>query len=152
MTPEEEKQVERLEKHSENTSQNIKYAVDRFDILVISLSSAGIALSTNFAKDILEVYPCIDIFHLKISTALFGITIILNLFSQITSYYACKNEIQAVKNLIRDKKGKPRKGNQGAFENNKKIFNKSTLILNAICLTSLIIAMILISVFMFNKL
>ena len=155
MTPDEEKtakQIERLEKHAENTAQSIKYSVERFDILIISLSSAGIALCASFAKDTLEICPCINTMLLKISSALFGIAIILNLFSQVTSYVACKNEIQAVKNIIREKKNKPMIGNQDAFEKNKGSFNTSTLILNFACLISLICAMIFISVFMFNKL
>lgn len=152
MTPEEKEKIERLEKHNENVQQTIKYSVDRFDILVISLSSGGIALCTTFAKDILELFPCINILLLKIASALFGLTITFNLFSQVTSYFACKNEVQAVKNLIREKKGKPHIGNQKLIESSKKNFNTSTQILNAICLISLTTAIILVAVFMFNKL
>lgn len=152
MTPEDLQKIERLEKHNENVSQSIKYSVDRFDILVISLSSGGIALCTTFAKDILEVFPCINIILLKLASVLFGFTIVLNLFSQVTAYYACKREFQAVKNLIRDIKGKPKQGNQSKLEKSKVGFNSTTHILNAICLFSLTTAIVLVAVFMFIKL
>jgi len=139
--------IRNLEKHIENTNLNLKYSLDRFDILIISLSSGGLIFSIGFVKDILSPEDNINYVLLKISWIFFGSSIISNLLSQVTAYFANKWEIKISKNLIRKEKGKSLIGNQFRFEENHKLYNSLTKILNGASLILLIGAVVLLIVF-----
>ena len=139
--------VKKLEEHIENTNLNLKYSLDRFDILIISLSSGGLIFSMGFIKNILSPNVEINFVLLKISWILFGSSIIINLFSQVTGYFANKLEIKISKNLIRHERGKPLKGDQDQFEKNHKFYNSLTKYLNGSSLILLIGAVVLLIIF-----
>ena len=94
-----ERFISNLEAHKEKTVANLKYSIDRFDILIISISSGGLVFSMGFIKDIISKMPPVDFLLLKISWILFGLAIVLNLLSQVTSYYANTFELKITKNL-----------------------------------------------------
>ena len=121
--------------------------MDRLDILVITLSSGGLVYSTTFIKDIINKNPLINSSFIKIAWALFGFSIISNLFSQVTGYYANKFEIKITKNIIREKQKKELKGNQMNYECIRKITDFLTHLLNGFSLIMLIIAIILLIFF-----
>lgn len=147
-----EKQIERLEKHADRTLENSKYSVGRFDILIISLSSGGIVFSTSTIKDVHYVDHYAIVTQLQIAIILFGVAIITNLISQITSYVANKNEYLAVRNIIRQKKGNPMKGHQDRYNKIKKIFDYLTSASNIISFLLLVSGMILVTLFIFEHL
>ena len=62
--------IEKLEKHIESTKSNIKYSIDRFDILIIAICSGGLVFSLNFVKNILVSKVGCDFILVKISTRL----------------------------------------------------------------------------------
>ena len=154
MTPEEKntRLIENYKKHCESTQQNIKYSHDRFEILILTLSSGGIVLVTSFMKDLIVAKENTNLNELKVSVTLFVITIILNLFSHVTSYYANKKDLQAVKNIIKEKEGKGMHPRQVEIEKHKEMLNSWTMRLNAACLFTLVIAMTLTTIFIFTKL
>ncbi|MCX6231216.1 MAG: hypothetical protein NTZ33_06700 [Bacteroidetes bacterium] len=137
-----------LEAHLDATKDNLKYSLNRFDILIISISSGGLALSMGFVKDILLSKPNVNFLMLKISWILFTLSIVSNLLSQVTSYYANKFEVQLIKNIIKKEKGKELKEDQIEIECKKCIYNKLTHILNGLSLLLLIFAIIILVVFM----
>jgi len=139
--------IKNLEKHIDNTNQNLKYSLDRFDILIISLSSGGLIFSMGFVKDILSSDTEINYILLKISWILFGGSIISNLLSQVTGYFANSLEIKISKNIIRQERGKSFKGDQNKFEKNHRRYNSLTKYLNGSSLTFLIGAVILLIIF-----
>lgn len=152
-TEDKEKQKERyiqnLETHIEKTESNLKYSLDRFDILIISISSGGLVFSMGYVKDILSKSMQDDFSLLKISWVFFGTSIILNLLSQVTSYYANKNEILISRNIIRQERNKPMAGSQSKLECAKRMFNFLTNSFNFLSLLLLISAIIVLIVFVY---
>lgn len=144
----EDRFIKNLEAHIERTDLNLKYSIDRFDILIISISSGGLVFSMEFVKDLLTKKPDIDFLPLKISWVLFSLSIVLNLLSQVTGYYANKYEITITKNIIKQERNKPIKGNQNNLELGHKIFNSLTIIFNGLSLLFLISAIIILVIFM----
>lgn len=145
-----ERYIQKLESHIEKTDANLKYSVDRFDILIISISSGGLVFSMGYVKDILTKNIHNDFALLKISWVFFGTSIILNLLSQVTSYYANKYEIAISKNIIRQERNKPVIGNQSKLDCRQRIFNFLTNSFNFLSLLLLITAIIILIVFV-NK-
>lgn len=140
--------ITKLEKHIEDTKSNIKYSLDRFDVLIITLSSGGIVFSLGFLKDIVSSANVTNFVLLKIAWMFFGSAIISNLFSQVTAYFASKSEIKCSKNIIRIKRGKEPKGDQAKYEHNQKMANTATMALNGTSLILLIAAIVLLIIFM----
>ena len=85
--------IKKLEKHIDSTRENKKYSIDRFDILIISLSSGALGLSISYLKDILKDLHCVNLTSLKMSWILFALAIICNLLSQRTAFVANEKEI-----------------------------------------------------------
>ena len=140
--------IRNLEDHKEKTTANLKYSIDRFDILIISISSGGLVFSMGFIKDIIQRTQPIDFLLLKISWILFGFAIVLNLFSQVTGYYANNFEFKITKNLIRQERKKDMMGNQTSFECKQKIMNFFTILFNGLSLFLLITGMACFVIFM----
>lgn len=140
--------IEKLKAHISKEEANIKYSVDRFDILIISISSGGLIFSMGFVKDILSVYCVTNFFLLKLSWIFFGTSIMSNLISQVTGFYANKLEIRISNNLIRKENKKPMKGNQSKSEKYRKLLDNLTQILNGCSLLLTISAIILLIIFM----
>ncbi len=140
--------IEKLELHIEKANSNLKYSIDRFDILIISISSGGLVFSMGFVKDLLSGKCNIDFTLLKISWILFTISITFNLLSQVSGYYASRYDIKVTKNIIRKKKEKSMIGNQCKLELREKIMNNLTMIFNATSLFILISGISIMVVFM----
>ena len=88
----------------------VKYALERFDILIISLSSGGLVLALNLFKNFQD--KCINKDFLKLSWLFFSLALIINLLSQVTGYLANKYDIKGTKNEIYKIEKKEVKGNQ----------------------------------------
>ena len=138
-----ERYIQKLENHIDSTKDAVKYSLERFDILIISLSTSGLILSIGFVKNIINDFDKVNLTLLKISWLLFALALISNLFSQVTGYFANKKEIRISINLIRKKRGKSIKGNQDKMEKSKKIFDSFTNWLNGVCLACLILAIVI---------
>jgi hypothetical protein len=143
--------VEKLEAHIESTDKIAKYSLERFDILIISLAGGGLVVSISLVKDVIKNFDKIDHTLLKITWVFFGVSLVLNLFSQITSYYANKEEIKISKNLIRKERGKAPKHEHNKLECIKRSLDFSTVSLNALCVLAFVVAIILLIIFMNNN-
>ena len=143
-----QKYIENLENHIISTKESVKYSLERFDILIISLATSALILSIGFVKDIVVNFECLNLTLLKISWLLFLVALITNLFSQVTGYFANNLEIKISKNLIKEEKGKPMKGNQVKLECKKVLIDNSTKILNGLSLLSLITGIIILVTFL----
>jgi hypothetical protein len=140
--------LENLEDHKQKTIENLKYSLDRFDILIISISSGGLVFSMGFVKDIIPRTQPNNFLLLKISWILFGLAIVLNLLSQVTGYYANNFELKITKNIIRLERKKAMIGNQETFEYKKKIMNFFTNLFNGFSLILLISGLVFFVIFM----
>jgi len=140
--------IEKLETHIASTKEIVKYSLERFDILIISLSGGGLVVSISLVKDVIKDFNKIDHSLLKLTWIFFGASLVLNLFSQITSYYANQEEIKISKSLIRKKREKPAKYKIERLERVRKALNFFTTTLNAFCVLLFIAAIILLIIFM----
>ncbi|WP_163378445.1 hypothetical protein [Cyclobacterium sp. SYSU L10401] len=141
----------KLEKHISLAKESSKYSSDRFDILLISLSTSALVLSIGFVEKVIPTLYSVNTTLLKISWLLFVVSLISNLKSQVTGYYSNEFEIKVTKNLIREERGKQLRGNQKKMETYCRNLNKLTLILNGISLCSLLIGIIILVLFFSNN-
>jgi len=146
-----ERYIKKLEEHISYTQKAVDYSLERFDILIISLSTSGLILSIGFVKDIIKDFENINPILLKISWLLFALSLIVNLLSQVTGYLANKYEIKISKNLVRIERNKVVYDNVSKLECYKRIFDFKTNFLNILSLLSLITAIILIIIFISNN-
>lgn len=143
--------IERLEKHLDLTKESTRYSSDRFDILIISLTSSALIFSIGFVKDIVKDFSSLDTSLLKISWLLFIIALISNLISQVSGYFSSYWEIKVTTSLIREERGNSKEEDLDENEKWCNIFNIFTHSLNLISLSSFIIGLIILVTFISNN-
>lgn len=139
--------VRSLQKYTETTQKNMQYALERFDVLIISLSSSGMVLSIGFVKDIIPEFSQVNPILLKITWLLFALSLIMNLFSQVSGYYANRIDLRVTNDIIRTKQGKESRLNQQQMDKRMKILNSVTILLNTGSLLCLIMGIVTLIVF-----
>ena len=143
--------LKKLEKHKEDSLSAVKYSSDRFDILIISISTTSLILSVTFIRELSINTNQINLNLIKLACLTFGISIISNLLSQVSGYITNLYEIKICTNLIREERGKKSKGNQKLNNKVSDIFDTTTIIFNIVSLISLILGIIFIIIFLFNN-
>ena len=148
-----QKYIEKLEEHIKSTKEIMKYSLERFDILIISLSSGGLIFSINIVKDLLKGNSSVlnDMF-LRAAWIFFLFSLISNLISQVTGYYCSKNEICVSEDLIRAEKKKKSKYNKDKLSRMSSLLNKCTMYLNGFSLLTLILGLISLVILSFRHL
>lgn len=97
--------LERLLNHQAETRNRKFYAIQRIDLLVISISGAGIYVIFETLKYSLEKNSCLNLTLLKFAGLLFVLSIISNFLSQWSGYNANKLDIKKTEFLIDIEKG-----------------------------------------------
>ncbi|MDD3356735.1 MAG: hypothetical protein PHP72_07470 [Dysgonamonadaceae bacterium] len=139
--------IEQLQNYIETTQKAVHYSIERFDILIISLSTSGLIISIGFFKDIIKDYSKLNPLFLKITWWLFAFALIMNLVSQVTGYFANTYDLKVTKDLIRTEKGKKSFINVNRTECLHKTFNLFTILLNVGSLIGLITGIITLIIF-----
>jgi hypothetical protein len=142
--------IDRLLKHQEQTKEKEFYGVKRIDVLIVSLSGAGIYIIFEMLKffkeqDIVEKY---NLCPLKVAGVLFAISIFLNFISQWTGYYANRFESDSTEITIQKEKKKP--FSQVALNStdaNVTLFNRLTDVLNVSSTGCMLIGIIILTFF-----
>lgn len=143
MNKKDKKYIQKLEEHKVSAKALVKYSLDRFDILIISLSSGGLVLSAS----IYENFKDADKNFINIGWIFFSAALIINLLSQITGYHANKLDIKCTNILIDEVKGEAEHDSHKKIDLRKEVFNKSTAFLNGLSFLSLTTAIVLIVLF-----
>jgi hypothetical protein len=153
----EEKYLAKLQKHEDILRSNTTYSIQRIDLLIISVSSAGIYVSLEIMKYITEskLLTLIQIkdfnFGFKITGALFLLSIIINFISQWSAYRANFYSLDSTKKKIEAKEYK--------VDNNEKTkeldalantYNRTTAWTNQLSTILMIIGLALLMVFTWN--
>lgn len=138
--------VENLEKHLDRTRDSSKYASDRFDILIVTISTTALVVTLGSVNNLIGKNE-VDTSLLKISWLLFVVTIITNLTSQLTSYYSHRTEEKITRNLIRIERNKDPLGKQDYLERLSSRLNNATQIFNMTSFITLFLAIIVIVIF-----
>ena len=142
-----ERYIINLEKHLESAKASANYSADRFDILIITISTTALLVTINSSDKFIEENIFVNTKLLAISWFFLVASIILNLISQQTSYYAHIFDIKVTKNLIRKERGMALIANHEINENKHLILNRTTECLNILSLLTLLIGIILIVLF-----
>ena len=143
--------IENLEAHIKSCKESANYSISRFDVLIISLSTGALGFSISFIKDVSPKTVYNNLYLLKISWVLFSASLILNLLSQVTSYYANKYEIKISKSIIREEKGNNNLLNREKVEKWKCILDTWTMYLNGVSLLGFILGIIFLIIFTCNN-
>lgn len=145
--------MEKNKEHIANLNDYLKtaetranYSIERYDILIISLSSGGIALVAGF----FDKFKDIDKSDVYYGSLFFSIAIIINLLSQVTGYFANSNDIKYCNEEIKELEGKNYYLNYQKYDCFKKIFNFLTTLFNGISLLSFIAGAIFLLIFIKN--
>ena len=143
--------IDNLEKHKIQSKEKQTYSIRRFDVLIITLSSGALVFSMGFINDLITNISSSNTTLIKLSWLSYGISIVINLLSQVTGYIANKYEIRITQNIIREKRGKKLKGNQKFFEKIKKTSNTLTIAFNITSLVTFITGIALMIIYIFKN-
>lgn len=146
-----ERYLRKLETHLENAESSAKYSSDRFDILIVTISSTALVTTIGFAKYFLSEIENVNTNLLKVGWLLFVITVISNLLSQLSAYYSHIYDAKATNNLIRIERQKEPKGNKEKIEAICNRLSCLTTFLNHLSLVTLIAGIIIIVLFFSNN-
>lgn len=146
-----ERYIRKLETHLEDAKSSAKYSSDRFDILIITISSTALVTTIGFARYFLGEIENVNTNLLKVGWLLFVITIISNLLSQLSAYYSHIYDVKATTNLIRIEREKEPKGNKEKIETICNRLSSLTTYLNHASLATLIVGIIVIVLFFSNN-
>ena len=138
--------IAKLNEYIKTAETRAKYSIERYDILIISLSSGGIALVAGFFDKFKGIDKCIVYY----GSLFFSIAIIINLISQVTGYFANRNDIKYCNEEIRELEDKNYNINYQKYDYFKKIFDFFTTLFNVISLLSFIAGAIFILIFIKN--
>lgn len=143
MNKKDKKYIDSLKEYITTAEGRVKYSLERFDILVISLSSGGLALSSS----LYENFKNADKTLINIAWIFFSSALIINLISQMTGYRANKLDIKCTYIVIDEVKGELAEGSHKKIDCYKAIFNFLTTVFNTLSFLSLTTAIILIILF-----
>jgi len=136
-----------LNEYTKTTEGRVSYSLQRFDILIISLSSGGLALGSSMYEN----FKSVDHELINIAWIFFSSALVVNLLSQITGYWANKFDIRCTKILIEEEEGKAEIGTHKKLDDVKAIFHHSTSVLNGLSFIALATGIILIIIFVNTK-
>ena len=147
MKKKDKKYVEELKEYLEKAEARLKYSLERFDILIISLSSGGLVLGCT----LFERFPEAEKSLINIAWIFFSSALIINLISQITGYLANKYDIKCTNNIIYELEGKCMEGNQKTIEFVQNLCNILTNWLNIFSFICLSTGIVLLTIFINTK-
>lgn len=145
MKKKDKKHISDLKEYLTKAEERVKYSSERFDILIISLSSGGLILALSLFENFKNSY--IDKSYIKLSWLFFSLALIINLSSQVTGYLANKYDIKGTKNDIYKIEGKETLGNQKWIDRYQNISDFLTKWFNIVSFISLTIGIIFLILF-----
>lgn len=137
--------ISSLKEYVSQAEERVKYSLERFDILIISLSSGGLILALNLFKNFQN--SCIDKSFLKLSWLFFSLALIINLSSQVTGYLANKYDIKGTKNEMYKLEEKELLGNQKWIDRYQHFSDFLTKWFNILSFLTLTIGIVLLILF-----
>lgn len=137
--------------HLNNTKERTNYAIRRMDLLIISISGAGIYIIFETIREAKtgEIPLIEDAWFLTASGIAFLITILVNFASQITGYFANSYEEEYIQEELLRLEGKKSWNKKRQKEVDGKIdkLNLATDILNGASILAMLIGLLFLAVF-----
>jgi hypothetical protein len=148
------KELEGFSKRKELAWGNLTYNLQRLDLLIISISGAGIYTSLELSKFLFEQKFCSHtLAKFKFPAIIFLMAIIFNLISQYTGYLSNKYEYLLCDEQIENhgfENDDFIKNEINRLDKNANISDRWTSALNLSSLILLIIGLIILIIFFFN--
>lgn len=138
--------------HLNNTKDRTNYAIRRLDLLIISISGAGIYIvfETIRASKINKI-EFDNNYLLLITGSAFLLTILINFASQITGYLANNLEEKFIQQELKRLEGKEwDEDKKNEIDKKIKKLNKSTDVLNIASVLSMLIGLLFLVIFNFS--
>jgi len=153
----EEKYISKLEKHEDILRSNAMYSIQRIDLLIISVCSAGIYLSLEIMKYITES-KSLNIgqinflnFRFKITGALFLLSIIVNFISQWTAYKGNFYSLDSTKKKIESAEYKTDNSQKiKQIDSYANTYNEITNYTNLLSTILMLLGLLLMMIFIWN--
>lgn len=138
--------------HLNNTRERTNYSIRRMDLLIISISGAGIYVIFETLREFKSGKVPIDNSTLLLICGLCFLTaIISNFISQKSGYYSNDNEEKFIGLELRKIQGKEiNQCIQDEYDAKVKKFNNITNILNIVSISLTLIGLILLAIFNFS--
>jgi len=144
---------DRFVKYKELSASYVFYAIQRIDLLIISISGAGIYIIFETLRFFKENELVIDLYWLKMGGGLFASAIIVNFASQWTGFAANKNEENWAELKIEETMDQEvDKCKMCRVDKNVSTYNTLTTILNITSTVLMIAGVILLIWFNFTRL
>lgn len=146
MDKDKNERISELKEYLLKAESRVKYSLERFDILIISLSSGGLILALN----VYEKFKNQNIDKDLVTTAwmFFSISLMVNLLSQVTGYLANKYDIRVTRIIIKEIESREVQESQKTLQCYQDISDFFTKWLNIISFFSLVIGITLLIIFM----
>lgn len=138
--------LDKLKTHSEYALKSIDYSIQRIDLLIISVSGAGIYVCLQILQYANTNHIQVPV-TLKVTGLLFVISIIINFISQWASYKAHLYGYKSTQNIIYDIENKTDSSKEKSANDCKSVIyntiNNISNILSTIAMLSGLIVMII---------
>lgn len=142
-----EKYILDLEEYLKAAEARKKYSLERFDILIISLSSGGLVMTLS----IYSKFENVTLYSIPIAWIGFSLALIANLTSQCTGFFANKFDIDCTKIIIENERKGISNCAQIPFDIKCKRYTGITSFLNGVAFFSLIAAILSLIIFIIFK-
>lgn len=146
-------EISQLRDKKEKANDSLKYSTDRIDIVVITISTAAIAHTTNILSKLTNEVCDNFVYLIKISLSFFVISIIFNLLSQMTAFHHFRLKIERFDLLIKKEKKNEEIDESKIFELKSKMntYNRITNFFNHSSTYSLILGIIFLLLYFLFK-
>lgn len=139
--------IEKLEKWINRRRKDVYYGQKQFDKLIVFLSGGSLVLTTGFVSNLVHISENTDTSFLKYSWIGFTLTLIIILFSHLSSSRANEIEIEMTREEI-DFLKKCEKYSNTKLLRKERNYNRLTIYLNWASVLSLLSGIIIFIIFM----
>lgn len=144
----EEYRLNRWLKHKDNATANLKYSISRIDLLIISISGAGIYIIFETLRFINEQSWKADLTLLKVAGCLFAGAILFNFCSQWAGYWTNYYEEQYSELMISDTRNESVNGKDlEKYDNLVRRFGYALRICNILSTVTMFVGMAILILF-----
>lgn len=142
-------EYEKWVSHRNNTKERTNYSIRRMDLLIISISGAGIYIIFETIREFKTGSITMENKSVLLwSGIVFLLCIVSNFISQLTGYHANNNEERYIDFELRRIEGKEYDGCEQKFVDKKvEKFNLATSILNTASIILMLIGLLLLAIF-----
>ncbi len=145
--------LDRFINHKERSSNNVSYSIGRIDLMIISISGAGIYIIFETLRFLIENSIEMNLALIKLAGCSFAVAIVVNFASQWFAYWANKEEENWTEEIIREISKHPEFNQQlmDQHEATSSKLGRIVRILNVSATVAMLFGMVILVVFNLNS-